>query len=78
MIVPCKNIHLFSFNTKFNWITNLDNYKDTLHYGEWINSEMLRLMKNDEYRITKENKEAYLQAEREFYTNFDYNSIFAE
>ncbi|MBQ2315653.1 MAG: hypothetical protein II187_12250, partial [Treponema sp.] len=78
IILQCDNIHLFSFNTRHDWILNLDNYKDAAHYGEWINAEMLRLMKNDEYRITKKNAARYLQEERDFFTNFDYNSIFAD
>ncbi|MBQ9539607.1 MAG: hypothetical protein IJU95_10105 [Treponema sp.] len=76
LILQCDNIQLFSFNTKYEWILNLDNYKDSAHYGEWINSRMLHLMKAGECRITKENVDQYLREEREFYTNFDYNSIF--
>lgn len=78
MLVQCENIHLFSFNSRKDWILNLDRYKDTGHYDEQINSEMLRLMKEEEdkYRITKNNVEDYIKSEEDFFMNFDYNSIF--
>ena len=78
LILSCENIHLFSFNTKFDWITNLENYKDEAHYGAWINSDMLRLMKTDEYRITNKNVDSYLRTEHKFYMSYDYSSVFAD
>lgn len=76
MILTCPNIKLYSFNLKTDITTNLDNYKDTTHYGEWINSDILKWMKNEEGLLTKENYLTYLQAERVFYSQFDYNSLF--
>lgn len=76
MILTCPNIKLYSFNLKTDITTNLDNYKDTTHYGEWINSDILKWMKNEDGLLTKENYLTYLQAERDFYSQFDYNSLF--
>ena len=45
MILDYPNIHLFSFNNRYDITTDLNNYKDTTHYGEWINSQMLSYMK---------------------------------
>lgn len=76
LLVGYDNIHLFSFNSKTDWILNLDRYKDSVHYDDKINSEMVKLMREDKYRITKENVDDYLKAETDFFMNFDYNSIF--
>lgn len=73
-----KNIHLFSFNMNTELTTNLDNYKDAGHYGEWVNSQILEWMKNDEYRLTEDNYQAYLAAERKFYGTYDYASLWRD
>ena len=31
------NVTLFDFAAREEWVTSIDNYKDTLHYGQWIN-----------------------------------------
>ena len=31
------NVTIHDFAAREDWVLNLDNYKDTLHYGEWIN-----------------------------------------
>ena len=76
LMLQCDNIHLFSFNTEFDMICDLGNYMDAVHYGAWINDKILRWMKDDVHRITKENAGAILSAERDFYSSFDYNSLF--
>ena len=75
MILECPNIKLFSFNLMTDIDTDLNNYKDTTHYGEWINSDMLQYMKNDVGLITKDNYKEYLDKEKEFYLNYPYGSI---
>ena len=35
------NVRIFDFTARDDWVLNLDNYKDTLHYGQWINDEMV-------------------------------------
>ena len=57
-------------------ICNLDNYKDIMHYSEDINSHILEWIKDDEYLLTKENAGEYLKNEKEFYMNYNYESIF--
>lgn len=75
MILECPNIKLFSFNLMTEITTNLDNYKDVTHYGEWINSDILRYMKEDKGLLTKENYQDYLKRERELYMNYDYGKL---
>ena len=75
-LLEYDNIHLFSFFDEFEMICNLDNYKDTLHYSESINSQILVWMHNGEHLLTKENYESYCNNEYEFYTNYDYDTLF--
>lgn len=70
-----ENIKLYSFYTNHELICNLDNYKDPRHYGEWVNSDILRWMRNDEYRITKDNVKAHIAELRTFFGNYDYDSL---
>lgn len=75
LIIPHKNIHLFSFNNRTDITTDINNYMDPIHYGEWINSMMLRWMYDDKYRLTEDNYEEYVNEEFNFYTRFDYSSL---
>ena len=71
-ILTCPNIRLFSLNCRFDITTNLNHYKDRIHYGEWINSLLLRCMRENRYLLTPENYEEYLEEELRFYASFDY------
>jgi len=71
-----SNIKLFSFLDLYSDIENLDNYKDIIHYGEWMNSDFLYYMKNDEHLVTKENYDQYCKNVNEHYMNYDYDSLF--
>ena len=75
MVQP--NVHLYTFSDNFELVCDLNNYKDTNHYGEWINSEILKWMRNDQYQLLESNyKERFAQM-REFYINYDYEGIFS-
>lgn len=74
-LLDCDNVKLFSFNNATDITTNMDNYKDTLHYGEWINSQMLEYMNEGKYQITKDNYISYLEEEKDFYLKFDYSQL---
>ncbi len=77
-ILQCDNIKLYSWNDQFELTTDLGNYKDPTHYGEWINSYILTSMKNNVGWITQENYMQYLQREKNYYSEFDYNSLLIE
>ena len=70
-ILECENIKLFSFNNRTDIITDLNNYKDGVHYGMWINSLILRWMHDEQYILTKDNYENYLLQEFNFYSTYD-------
>lgn len=71
-----KNLHLYSFFDNFDIITNLENYKDLQHYSEDINSYILKSMANGNHEITVDNYETYCQKIWDFYTTYDYDSIY--
>ena len=75
-ILPHKNIRLFSWNTVEELTGDLNNYKDRIHYGPWVNDWMLRQMAAGSGEITPENGEVYLSRERERWETFDYNALF--
>jgi len=75
LIVPYENIHLFSFNSRTDITTDLNNYKDNEHYATWINSLILKWMHDGQFRLTEENYKDYLKQEYDFYTTFDYSSV---
>ena len=31
------NVTVYDFSAREDWVLHLENYKDTLHYGQWIN-----------------------------------------
>lgn len=75
LILEHENIHLFSFNNRTDITTDLNNYKDIYHYGEWINTIILNWMYRGEYLLTKDNYIDYLADELSFYTEYDYDSL---
>ena len=36
-----ENVTLHDFAAREDWVLNLNNYKDTLHYGQWINDAIV-------------------------------------
>ncbi len=74
-ILQCENIKLFSFNNISSITADINNYKDQIHYGPWINSLMLQYMHDEEYLLTKENYEDYLRQELHYYTSYDYGVL---
>ena len=69
------NIKLYSFWNNYEMICNLDNYFDSLHYGEWINDDILHWMYEGEYLLTKDNYQEHMDKMRDFYTTYDYASL---
>ena len=52
LIIPHKNIHLFSFNRRTDITGHLNNYKDSVHYAIWVNSMVLKWMHVGEGLLT--------------------------
>lgn len=75
-LLQYDNVRFFSFSNNFDVVCDEYNYRDTAHYGEWINSDMLEWMAEGKYQLTKDNYEAYLNEIKEFYTTYDFDSMY--
>ena len=76
LLVNIPNIRLYAYDDRDDIVTDLSLYKDMAHYGETVNSEILRAMAADEGRITADNYMDYMDRVRSFYMNYDYDSIY--
>ena len=75
-LLQYQNISLYAFSDRFDWVCNLDNYRDRVHYGGWINSNILEEIYRLSGLITKENYQMYLEEIENFYNEYDYDSIY--
>ncbi len=78
LLLECPNVKLYSFFDQHDIICNLDYYSDPGHYDARVNSMILEWIANDTGRITKENYLEKLDAQREFFLNYDYESIYKD
>ncbi len=78
LVMNCPNIKVFSFNDITEISTDLNNYMDSLHYGENILQFIINSMAEGKYLLTKDNYLERFEFEREFYNNFDYDAVFGE
>lgn len=53
-----------------------DEFWDTSHYGEWINSYILQCMYKDEYRLTEENYKDVFAKQLSDILEFDFHSLY--
>ena len=74
-LLEVDNIRLYYFSNNTEITTNFDNYKDTVHYGEWVNSYIIKAISKGENLLIKDNYMDYLNKTREIYTNYDYKSL---
>lgn len=75
LLLPYDNIHVFSYNNNLDLTTDLNNYKDSGHYGEWVNSAMLTWMKNGIGLLTEDNYLEYIRSEYNSYGNYDFTKL---
>ncbi len=76
LLLPYKNIHLFSFNNVYDLICDGNNYKDPSHHSQEINSQILCWMKDGKYQLTEENYENYCEEVWDFYMNYNYEQLY--
>lgn len=74
-LLKYDNIKLFGFGNLPEITADINNYKDTTHYGQWINSLMLKYMHDGKCLLTSDNYEEYLDEELNLYLTFDYASL---
>jgi hypothetical protein len=78
ILTGVDNIQLYSFYTDYETCSNFDNYRDIVHYHSGINSLLLQRMHAGEYRLTRDNYLAHWDEVREYYSAYDYDSLFCE
>lgn len=76
LLLDCPNVRLYNFYDKYDIICNLDYYRDKEHYSAEVNSMILQWLQSGEGLVTKDNYLDRLSKEREFYLNYDYESIY--
>ncbi len=76
LLLDYNNVKLFSFFNNFELICNLNNYMDSIHYIQDVNSQILVWMKNGKYQLTKDNYKKYLEEISVFYNNYNYDQLF--
>lgn len=76
LLLTADNIHVFDFSDRTDIIGNLDNYTDTLHYSDSINSEILKCMYEGRQELTAEGLDIYYEGIRQLYEEYDYSSLY--
>lgn len=76
MMLECDNIHLFTFVQETDITGNVENYRDNEHYVSEINEKILQWITEGKGKVTKENYEEIIEWEREYYMNYDYDSLY--
>ena len=76
LLLECPNVRLYNFNDKYEVTTNLNYYRDKEHYSAEINTKILEWISNGEGLVTKQNYKDIIEREKEYYLNYDYESIF--
>lgn len=73
MLLEAPNIHIFAFGEQVELVADLDNYTDSLHYGEWVNSDILRWIHEGKNELNRDNYEAYFERIERLYAEYDYS-----
>ena len=71
------NVHLF-FPSTYEIMTDLDNYKDSIHYSMDVQRLIFEQMRDGENELTKDNYKQYISDYREIILDFDYEKILEE
>lgn len=72
LLLEVENIQVYDFSDRIDITGDLDNYTDTMHYGDWINSEMLQMIAAGEGRVTSDNYVEYYNSLGKLYSEYDY------
>lgn len=76
MMLPYENIKLYSFCDNEELICNFDCYRDMHHYSPDISTQILYWMKEGTGLLTEDNYENYIDGIMQFYSKYDYDTLF--
>ena len=74
LLLTAENVHVYDFSNRIDIIGDLDNYSDTLHYSDSINTEILKCMRNGRQELTLESVEVYYKEILKLYEEYDYSA----
>lgn len=75
ILLQAKNVHIYSLSNRIDIVGDLNNYMDSQHYSEEINSEIIQTIARGEGELTLENYQEFYQQLRELYMNYDYSTV---
>ncbi len=78
LLLQVENIQLYAFCDDYQTITDLSNYRDTVHHCAAVNSLILRRIRDGQYRLTAENYRDYWQEVQDYYSAYDYEALLSE
>lgn len=76
MLLECENVKVFNFHNKTDITGNLELYRDKEHYVYEVNDMILQWIDQGEGLVTKENYMDIINWEKEYYMNYDYDSLY--
>ena len=67
------DVYVYVFSDRLDIIGNLDNYTDTLHYSDGINTEILNCLRAGKQELTSESVDNYYDEIWSLYETFDFS-----
>lgn len=76
MMLGCDNIRLYHFGQETEITGDVNNYRDKEHYIASINDILMQWMAEGRGLVTKDNYMDIINWERDYYMNYDYDSLY--
>ena len=76
LLLACPNVKLYNFFDQYDVVCDPGYYCDDGHYSAEINSRILTWMSEGTGLVTKDNYLQKLAVEKDFYSGYDYDSIY--
>lgn len=74
-LLQYKNIKIYFYHCEKEIITDLNNYKDYSHYGEWINKKIVEFIAEEKNVMTESNYEEMLESFRDYIYSIDIDKL---
>jgi hypothetical protein len=74
-LLTYKNVKIYFYQCEEDIITDLDNYKDFTHYGNWINDKITEYIAQDKNRVDVGNYQTVVQDMKEYIHAYDFETI---
>ena len=74
-LLKYDNVKIYCYMQEEEIITNMDNYIDITHYGNWINDKITEYVAEDKNRMTVDNYQTTIQNMKDFIHGYDYEAL---